>query len=402
MGKILNTRNWVRFFSGFSLAAMIVVGIYHGGQARPAFPDTTLLAFTLMSWFPLLGRVRWPLHALAAVLLVECTHIMILEPPAKGIATDTVMGFYQPVPIATMIAAFSVAYRIRGRSAWIWCGVATGLLPVVGLLSQPLSLLSTDMVMFNVVAGSVLLGWSLNERKARRSRQAEEQQAETRRHVIAERVRIARELHDSLAHNLTLVNAQIGVASHLVTTKPEAAAKALRDITQHTRQALEELRATVSVLRQDDETIPPTGEECTTSPVPGLDRLDALLAGFRTAGTEVQLQVLGNPVRVSASVDLAGYRIVQEALTNATKHAGGAAVRVTLTWLPDQLTIEVVNEAASGRHRRGPGTGHGLIGMRERAYHVNGSLNSGRTADGGYAVTAILPITAPVSSDPND
>lgn len=385
----------------FTLAGMITTAAFRQGTGHATMPNRTLLAFILISWLPLLARVRWPLATLVTVLIVECTHIAVLGPPAAGATTNALMGFYQPVPIATIVAAFSVAYRTPRKTAWVAGGAAAVLLPLVGLVTQPLSLLATDMVMFNLVVGGTLIGWAIREQQERKAREAEQRRADTHRQIIAERVRIARELHDSLAHNLTLVNAQIGVASHLVVANPEAAAKALKDITQHTRQALDELRATVGLLRQDDDGAPPPAGDGPTNPIPGLRRLDDLLAGFRTAGTAVDLTVTGTAVPLAPSVDLTAYRIVQEALTNATKHAPGAPVRVALAWSPRQLDISVVNAPAVGRHRRaqGAGTGTGLIGMRERAHHLGGTLHTGRTSEGGFAVTASLPISPSPEGD---
>ena len=404
-------------FSVVTLAGMASAVIFR--QSRAELPNPALITFTLLSWLPLLGRVRWPGPTLIAVLAVECTHVVFLAAPAAGTTTSALMGFYQPVPLATMVAAFSVAYRLPGRAGWLAGAGAAVMLPLVGMATQPLTLLATDMVMFNLVAGAVLTGWAMAERSKHKAREAAQRRAETRRYVVAERVRIARELHDSLAHNLTLVNAQIGVANHLVRTNPEAAALALQGITQHTRQALDELRATVGLLRQDDDPTPqpptdgptngptdgPTNgptdgpTDGPTNPVPGLDRLDDLLAGFRAAGTAVALAVTGTAVRPTSAVNLAAYRIVQEALTNATKHAAGASVRVTLDWLPQRLEIGVVNDPPAGRHRRGLGTGHGLIGMRERVHHAGGTLQTGRTAQGGFAVTATLPIVQDLQTE---
>lgn len=376
------------------LAGMASTVAVHTGTGHAVLPNGLLLAFTLLAWLPLLARVRWPLAALAAVLAVECTHIAVLAPPTAHATADTLMGFYQPTPIAAIVAAFSVAYRTRGRIAWTAGGAAAILLPLIGLITQPLSLLATDVVMFNLVLGTTLIGWAIREQQERKARDVEQRRAETRRQVIAERVRIARELHDSLAHDLALVNAQVGVASHLVIANPEAAAKALKDITQHTRQALDDLKATVGLLRQDDDGTPPPPGDAPTNPAPGLHRLDDLLAGFHTAGTTVDLAltVTGTAAPLSPSVDLTAYRIVQEALTNATKHAAGAPVRVNLDWSARQLDINISNSPAAGHRHSGPGTGTGLIGMRERTRYVGGTLHAGHTPDGGYRVTASLPI----------
>jgi signal transduction histidine kinase len=215
----------------------------------------------------------------------------------------------------------------------------------------------------------------------------------TRREVIAERLRIARDLHDVLAHHLTLVNAQAGVAAYLLHTDPQAASTALHDITRNTRNALDELRVTVGLLRQDDEPAPP-GQDHPLHPVPGLDRLDQLLADFRSAGATVSLTVTGSPQALPPSADLAAYRIIQEALTNATKHAPGAPIDLDVHWGQGRLDLRVANGPAPGHPagHRGPGTGHGLIGMRERTHSCGGTLTARADAMGGFAVDAAIPI----------
>ena len=390
-----STRRRLLAVDALTLAGMFTAVVYHRAAAQ--VPDQAHIVFTLLAWLPLLGRARWPLPVLGAVLTVECVHLAVLGPPAEGITTAAAMGFYQPVPLASMVAAFSVAYRTPRWAGWLASGAGALLLLLVSLAAQPLSLVATDLVVFNLVAGAAVVGRALAGRRDRRVRADAERRAETHRHVVAERLRIARDLHDSLAHNLTLVNAQIGVADHLVRTDPVAAARALRDINQHTRQALDELRATVGLLRQDDGPATST-DDGPTDPVPGLHRLGALLDGFRTAGTEVELVVTGGAVPTVAQVDVAAYRIVQESLTNATKHAQGTRVLVTLDWSPTRLAVRVVNGPPAGRHRQPvgapTGTGHGLIGLRERAHQVGGVLLAAATADGGFEVTATLPIGA--------
>jgi len=228
-------------------------------------------------------------------------------------------------------------------------------------------------------------------RRERPVRQALERAEYASREVEGERLRIARELHDVLAHSLTLVNAQAAVADYLVRTDPQAASEVLRGMTQHTARALDELRAMVGLLRQDGDT--PGGGAEGLRPAPGLERLDELLDGFRAAGCDVALTVTGEPLDLPPRGDLAAYRIIQEALTNATKHAPGAPVRVTLDWGTTELTLGVANDRPVGlpSAHRGPGTGHGLIGMRERALAAGGSLWTGRRAGGGYLVSATLP-----------
>jgi len=238
-----------------------------------------------------------------------------------------------------------------------------------------------------IAAGAGVLVSLRRDRAARRDKEFRE---ETRRQVTDERLRIARDLHDMVAHHLALVNAQASVAEYLMRDDPKAAA-ALSGISLHSRQALDELRATVGLLRSDGDNPDDAGAGHST---PGIDKLDELVAGFRSAGTKVSLSVDGVPAALPAGGDLAVYRIVQESLTNAAKHAPGAAAAVTLHWQEGRLGLAVTNGPAPGRERgyRGPGTGHGLIGMRERARSCGGTLAAQAAPDGGFAVRATIPV----------
>ncbi|UMG91603.1 sensor histidine kinase [Nocardioides sp. TF02-7] len=215
-------------------------------------------------------------------------------------------------------------------------------------------------------------------------------------------MRIARELHDLVAHQITLANAQASVALHVFDARPEQARASLRDLVDTTRGALDDLRATVGLLRQTDD--PATAE-----PAPGLARLPALVESFDRAGLAVSVDHDGPPRPLPPGVDLTAYRIVQEALTNVTKHAGTGSARVGLTWRPDRVTITVADDGrqpaedgADGAHGAdradggvddgADGAGHGLIGMRERVTAVGGRLSAGRRPEGGFLVSADLPL----------
>jgi signal transduction histidine kinase len=364
-------------------------------QGHEEFPGPALLFFSVIAWLPLLVRTRWPLPVLVATVVAESLHLALVPFVAPGLATPIALAAYQPVPVATMVAAFTVATQMPRRMAWIAGGSAAMVLMVVSLVTRPLTLLATDVVMLlNLVVIATAVGRIIAGRRELIAREALEREEHARREVEGERLRIARELHDVLAHHLTLVNAQAAVADYLLRTDPQAAAEALRGLTKHTRSALDELRATVGLLRQEGD---PTGGATDgtdgLSPVPGLERLDELLDGFRTVGSDVRLTVTGKPTDLPPRGDLAAYRIIQEALTNATKHAPGAPAHVTLDWSGGQLQLRVANDPAIGvpSGHRGPGTGHGLIGMRERALAAGGSLHIERPSGGGFIVSATIP-----------
>ncbi|MEV2254337.1 sensor histidine kinase [Streptomyces sp. NPDC050147] len=202
----------------------------------------------------------------------------------------------------------------------------------------------------------------------------------------AERIRIARELHDVVAHHLTLANAQAGTAAHLAATHPGQAKQILTDLTGTTATALRELKATVGLLRQASDTDTPL------EPSPGLARLADLTASFASTGLTVTITTEGEPQPLSAAVDLTAFRIVQEALTNVSKHAHTETAYVHLSHAPDGLTLKVTDEGRpTDPGIPAAGHGFGLIGMRERAHSVGGHLHAGHRPEGGFEVTAHLP-----------
>jgi signal transduction histidine kinase len=209
---------------------------------------------------------------------------------------------------------------------------------------------------------------------------------EAQRRVTEERLRIARELHDVVSHTISVINVQAGVAAHVIEQHPDKAAAALETIRDASKEALRELRGILSVLRQVDD-----GDDM--QPAPGLADLDQLVRATTQAGLRVTLTTSGPASHLSPTVELATYRIIQESLTNALRYAGGGCVAVKLAYERDYLTVEVDD---SGGSRREPiaGGGHGIMGMRERASAVGGTLEAGPRVDGGFHVRAMLPVQA--------
>jgi len=203
-----------------------------------------------------------------------------------------------------------------------------------------------------------------------------------------ERLLLARELHDALAHNVSLISVQASTALHLFDEDPERARSALAAIKAASHETLQELRATVGALRADDERVP-------TAPTAGLERLGELVAQSRDVGLEVRLQRVGNVRQLPTQVELAVYRIVQEALTNVRRHSGASAAEVVIDYRPDELDIRVTD---FGRGSAPAGVtvehqpGHGLRGMRERALALGGTLHASPGAAGGFVVSARLPL----------
>ena len=235
-----------------------------------------------------------------------------------------------------------------------------------------------------------LVGRDLRRRRqhvvglADRAEQLErEREEEARRAVAEERARIARELHDVIAHGVSVIVVQAQAGPHLV-DDPERVRGVFRSIESSARDALVELRRLLGILRAGDE-------ELAIGPQPGLASLEALVEQLRTSGLPVELRIEGERVRLPAGIDLSAYRIVQEALTNVVKHAGGAAAEVVIRYARGELELDIFDDG-----RGGPvsvnGSGHGLIGMRERAALYGGTLEVGPRESGGYAVHARLPL----------
>jgi signal transduction histidine kinase len=287
------------------------------------------------------------------------------------------------------------------------CGrlaLAVGLQVVAGLAGIVPFIVMAELSEVLLSAGPVDAdrAWALTEvAMAGRQRRlaAERTRAEeARRRAGEERMRIARELHDVLAHNISLINVQAGVALHLMDEQPGQSRTALQAIKQASNDALGELRSVLDILRQGDEAEP-------RSPASGLAQLDSLVAGAEATGLEVRTRVEGAPRPLPAGTDLAAFRIVQESLTNVTRHAGPAAsATVLVRYGREGLTVQVDDNgkgvaSASGRQATDPDRqdrrlgGNGIRGMRERVAALGGELAAGPRPGGGFRVLARLPLT---------
>jgi signal transduction histidine kinase len=339
-------------------------------------------ALALVHTLPLAARRRFP----GAVLALGV---------ASGLAVAALGLSPIVLGVAILVAVYSVAaYGTRWVSL---AGLAVAELGSVAVQLTPGRFQAPTVVSNALVIGAAwLLGHFVGVRRAYTAR-LEERTAEleqareelARRAVTEERLRLARELHDVVAHAMSVIAVQSGVGAHVASTQPEEAAKALSAIEVTSRAALEELRRLLGVLRQDSE---PQGD---LTPVPGLADLDSLLAEVAKAGLGVRLRVEGTPSPLPAGVDLSAYRIVQEALTNVVKHAGPARAQVTVGYGDQEVTVEVTDDgrgvgALAGDGRAG--VGHGLIGMRERVAAFNGDLEAGPRPGGGFRVAARLPL----------
>ncbi|MEO3850545.1 sensor histidine kinase [Streptomyces sp. B8F3] len=337
-------------------------------------------------------RHRAPLAVLAAT-----TAAGLLVPPLGLLLSPPIMA---PAVIAAY--AYALHARTERRAAVVVSLASAALLlaatPWFDDLSWQDASRMGSVAAFPMVAG--VLGYSAHNRRAylaaveERARRAEKsRESEARRRVAEERLRIARELHDLVAHQITLANAQATVAAHLFDSRPEQTRKSLTELVRTTADALDDLRATVGLLRQSGDAAEPA------EPAPGLTRLPTLLDSFGRAGLEVSLHEEGTARPLPPGVDLTAYRIVQEALTNVTKHAGTGTAQVRLVWNRDRVTLTVADEGRGARTapdaaapERTPG--YGLIGMRERATAVGGRLSAGSRPGGGFLVSTELPLPA--------
>ena len=250
----------------------------------------------------------------------------------------------------------------------------------------------------------IAIGVSFLLGRARRIRIEEDRSAKLA--VAEERVRIARELHDIVAHGVSLMTIQIAAARRVARKQPEAADQALEAAEQAGRQSLAELRSLLAVLRSADASLgearfaratPTAGDpdfdaDAPTAPLPRLTEIPDLVNNLRDAGLDVALDQQGLVPVTSPAIELTAYRVVQESLTNAVRHAPGARVRVTVTYAPDTIVV-VVEDNGAGMMQTATGDGHGLVGMRERVAAVGGRLSAGpRREAPGWRVEAVLPV----------
>ncbi|XVU27817.1 sensor histidine kinase [Actinoplanes sp. CA-054009] len=359
---------------------MMAAVAWHGENTLVK-PTTAQLVLIVAGALALLFRLRWP--APVAAVTVVCGSLLPLAAPHLVF-----------IDVACVVAAYTVATLRPRRTAWTAGILATVALTAAIIPWQPGGLLDIlNVLPANYILVAVAVGDAVRTRRAlliqvrERAEQAERtREQEARRRVGEERIRIARDLHDVVAHHITLVNAQAGVAHHLMRTHPDRAYEALAEIRETSRAALDELRATVGLLRQDDD--PPDSRR----PTPTFADIGTLVDGFRKAGADITVTTDGRPGPLTGPADVAAYRILQEALTNAGKHALPGPVQVRLAYGPALLRLTVTNPARPGRH--GPGTGHGLIGMRERAETAAGTVTAEMRPDGRFVVEAALPLRA--------
>jgi len=362
-----------------ALAAFLLTGGVLGALFGPDVHHRLVLAaLAPFLSIPLVFRRSRPLPVLAVVVVAA--------------AVATVFGRTPTESLAVIIALYSVAAhtdrptatRAGAASLFVlfWPIVLTGHRNYVEALFE-LAFLSLGW----------MLGAYLGELRARPARIQREHENERRRALAEEQARIARELHDVMAHSVSVMVVQAAAAGDVFDSSPQQAREALRSIESTGRQALAEIRRVLGTIRSPD------GDAEVLTPQPGLSRLEDLIAQVRGAGLPVVLRIEGTRSELPAGLELSAYRIVQEALTNTLKHAGANQASVVLRYRPRELEVEIADDGLGGLATRGEpdGSGRGLIGMRERVAVFGGKLEAGARAGGGFVVRALFPVEGPPS-----
>jgi signal transduction histidine kinase len=366
-----------------ALALVLGVVCLQGALGDHGFkqPAWAAIGLTELSVLPLALRRSRPLAVLATTLTAAIVGDLWFS------------GFLAPGPV---IALYTVAAH-RGRPVSLVAGAVTGLaLSIPAAAGKGVSSPGFAAAMYAAFFAAWALGDNLRTRRAylaeveARAQWLERDREErARRAVAAERSRIARELHDVISHNVSVMVVQAAAGRDVFASRPEQARSALGSIESIGREALVELRRLLGVVSADD-----AGDAGGFSPQPGLARLPELVEQVGAGGLHVELTVDGRARDLPAGVDLSAFRIVQEALTNTLKHARASRAQVSVRYADDALEVEVIDDGSAGN---GGGGGRGIVGMRERAALLGGELSAGPRPAGGFAVRARMPLERPAA-----
>jgi signal transduction histidine kinase len=382
-------RRW-RYTDAYNvLSALVVTGVVLGGaygEAHPQQFSDRLPAGSAAAHTP---GTAFLLVAVACLALAVRRRYPV---PVLAVSTAAVMAYSLPgyengsALMAPAIALYLVAETRPLVPAILAGTVVFAALASATLPGNPFGPTGGAFILLPaLVVVPLLAGVAVRSRNAYASSVEDRAAADASRRVDEERLRIARELHDIVAHSMATISVQAGVAEHVLGENPAAASDALRAIKIASRDGLRELRAILNVLRQADEGDP-------TQPAPSLSQLGALVSRASQAGLPTTIRQAGQPRPLPAGLDLAAYRIIQESLTNAIRHAGPATATVAVSYHDAELQIVISDTGRPAAGLTAPGSGHGLIGMRERAASAGGTLTAGPVPDGGYRVTAVLPL----------
>jgi len=363
------------------LAVTSVVPILVIGDPSWGRPKAVAVTLALASTVPVAWRARRPLTALAIVLAANAGCVYAAAPHQAA---------FQPF-VALTLTAYSAGSRAEGRRA-LWAP------PLLAAATAPVFVAARLHGQYagNIIPSFVWLAaaWATGRTvrswrhknvalEAANRELAAQRELQAQAAVAVERGRIARELHDVVAHNVSMMVVQAGAAARVLHGEQPDVRNALEVIAATGRETVDEMRALLGVLRSDDG-------PASLKPQPGLADLGQLVSGIQQAGLPVTLRIEGSPRPLPPALDLSAFRIVQEALTNTLKHAGPARADVTVRYEDGDVRLEITD---TGRRPGGPGTGHGLVGMRERAAMFGGELEALPRPEGGFAVRARLPLT---------
>jgi signal transduction histidine kinase len=339
-----------------------------------------LLAVAILT-LPLAWRRRWPLGVLAFTMAAGTVQGLFLSS-----VDDVATVFFVVIALAYNAGAHLTRRRAFAALPLMFlgiCGVNLGTTATTSDYLFPSAVVLISWLCGRALRARALLTEELHEAAIR----AEEAHAgEAQRATAEERRRIAREMHDVVAHSVSVMVVQAGGARRIIARDPDRAAEAAAQIEYTGRAALVEMRRLLGLLHAGE------GEAGALAPQPSLAELDALVERSRAAGLPVEVRVLGDRRPLPAGIDLAAYRIVQEALTNALKHAGATPTEVHLRWGEDELELEILDSGGTVAPRNGTGGGHGLVGMAERVRLYGGELEAGPRPAGGFRVRARLPL----------
>ncbi|MEZ0110251.1 signal transduction histidine kinase [Catenulispora sp. EB89] len=389
----LRLRPWQWATVDGAVAVLTAVG---GKVPYLRYPGWLAVVILLLASLPVAVRRLWPRTALAVVVVGSTLAI-------AGTAKNAPVY----IPLAACYAASLIPLRFPRREA-LRLLLATVLAVGAGFAAYAagpgnasggdIGRLATESGVYVVAAW--LAGYAFQQQRAytakaqeQAAQEVREQLAEARRIGSEERLQIARELHDVVAHTVSLIAVQAGVANYVVKSNPDEAARALASIETTSRGALREMRALLAMLRADESGDGIVRSEPGLVPVPGLADLGELVARAAEAGLRVELELRGEQAEVSGGIDLAAYRVIQEAITNVVKHAATDACRVTVGYEEEALTVEVTDDGQAGAGGRISGLGHGIVGMRERITMYGGDFHAGPLPGRGFRVSARLPLT---------
>lgn len=366
--------------STIALAVFVMVGSTFAARGQPYRESIDAFALVLLLAGPafLLLRNRRPVASVFGVCATALVYVGAGYP-------------YGPVFLTVAVGAFAAVISGHRRAAWwavggLWAGhllIAHWLYEYLPPGNDDAAPWGQELVPLAWVVAILAASELVRVRREVWAREGAERAAAEKRRADEERLRIARELHDVLAHSISVINVQAGVGLALLDTNPEQARTALTTIKAASKEALGEVRQVLDTLR--------TPGDAPRAPAPGLDRLPELVEQAAGAGLSVEIETEGERTALPPGTDLAAFRIVQEALTNVVRHSGSRAARVRIAYAPGRLGLRIDDDGPATRSDAG-GSGNGLAGMRERAAALGGTIEAGPRPDGGFRVRADLPV----------